>query len=73
VHRLAIFSSPVSACPLRRDGIACRIRVWGPRSSTAAAADLNLLLTEFPDPTAEAAYVLTPKPKAAVVDELYAP
>lgn len=66
-------AEPVADATIRPDGIACRIRAWGPKSNAPAAPDLNLLLTEFPDPAAEATYFLTSKPDTAVADELCTP
>jgi uncharacterized protein len=66
-------AEPVADTTIRPDGIACPVRTWGPQSNAAAAPDLNLLLTEFADPTGEATYFLTSKPEVGVVDELCAP
>jgi hypothetical protein len=66
-------TGPVADTTIRPDGIACRIRAWDPKSNSAAPADLDLLLTEFSDPTGKATYFPTSKPEAAVADELCAP
>ena len=52
--------------------IRCFSALEGPQSNIAAAADPDLLLTEFSDPTGEATYFLTSQPETAVADELCA-
>jgi hypothetical protein len=69
----ASLAEPVGDSTIRPNGIACQIRAWGPNSDPASPPDLRLLLTEFPDPTAEATYFLTAKPDATVPDELCVP
>jgi len=54
-------------------GQACRVRAWGPgRWYPMAKTDLELTLTEFPDPGGEAVYFKIPDPNAKqlVDDEL---
>ena len=69
----ASFAEPVADSTVRPDGIACPIRAWGPNSDPASPPDLRLLLTEFPDPTAEVTYYLTAGTDAGVPDELCDP
>jgi hypothetical protein len=54
-------------------GQACRVRAWGPgRWYPMAKTDLELTLTEFPDPDGEAVYFKIPNPNAGLLvdDEL---
>jgi len=69
----ASLAEPVADSTIRPNGIACRVRAWGPNSDPAAPPDLCLLLTEFPDPTGEATYFLTARPEVTVPDELCVP
>jgi DUF1680 family protein len=52
-------------------GVACRVKAWGPgKWYPHAKPELNLTLTEFPDPAGEAAYFNVPNPNAAeIVDD----
>jgi hypothetical protein len=55
-------------------GWACRVRAWGPGQwYPLAKTDLELVLTEFPDPDGEAIYFKLPNPNAPelVEDELF--
>jgi hypothetical protein len=46
-------------------GVACRLRAWGPgRWYPHAPTDLELTLSEFPDPGGEATYFKVPNPHA---------
>ena len=69
----ASLAEPVADNTVRPDGLACPARAWGPNSDPASPPDLCLLLTEFPDPTAEATYFLTTGPDAGAPDELCGP
>jgi len=69
----ASLAEPVADSTVRPDGLACPIRAWAPNSDPGSPPDLSLLLTEFPDPTAEATYFLTTGPDAGVPDELWGP
>lgn len=66
----ASLAEPVADSTVRPDGIACPIRAWAPTADVTSSPDLRLLLTEFPDPTAEATYFLTAGPDVSVPDEL---
>ena len=53
--------------------LACRVKAWSPDSwYPHAKPDLELLLTEFPDPDGRATYFHVPNPedKSFVDDEL---
>jgi len=67
---------PIPSDAVRPDGLACRIRAWGPgRWYPMAKTDLELVLTEFADPDGQAAYFHVPNPNAElfVEDELVRP
>jgi hypothetical protein len=69
----ASLTGPVSDNRVRPDGLACRVREFRPGSQPPAAkAELELLLTEFPDPGGEATFLLVPDSAAPepVADEL---
>jgi hypothetical protein len=52
-------AGPVPDHSVRPDGLACRVRAFRPGSHPPAAkAELELLLTEFPDPGGEATFLL---------------
>jgi hypothetical protein len=61
---------PVPDNTVRPDGMAFRIKGWSPGQDLSKAADLDLLLTEFPDPGGEAVYFLLSDNTIAVDDEL---
>lgn len=64
---------PLPDDSIHPDGIACKVKAWGPgKWYPHAAPDLELLLTEFPDPSGEATYFNVPNPNAEelVDDEL---
>lgn len=66
---------PVPDDSVRPDGIACKVKAWGPgKWYPHGAPDLELLLSEFPDPNGEATYFNVPNPNAdeLVDDELVA-
>jgi DUF1680 family protein len=52
-------------------GTACHVKAWGPgKWYPHGKPELNLTLTEFPDPTGESAYFNVPNPNAAeIVDD----
>jgi hypothetical protein len=64
---------PLPDNSVRPDGIACKVKAWGPgKWYPHGSPDLELLLTEFPDPRGEATYFNVPNPNAEefVNDEL---
>ncbi len=65
---------PVPDDSVHPGGWACRLQAWGPgRWYPLAKTDLDLVLTEFPDPGGEAIYFKLPNPNAPELldDELY--
>ncbi|MGD9126718.1 MAG: glycoside hydrolase family 127 protein [Planctomycetia bacterium] len=64
------FGDPVADTTIHPDGIACPVRAWSPTAPTTEKPDLQLRLTEFPDPAGTATYFLVPKKTATVDDEL---
>ncbi|MDW8036597.1 MAG: glycoside hydrolase family 127 protein, partial [Thermoguttaceae bacterium] len=77
--RLLVVDTSSLAGPLPDDSVqpagwACRVRAWGPGQwYPLAQTDLELVLTEFPDPEGEAIYFKVPNPNAPELedDELY--
>ncbi|NUQ65221.1 MAG: glycoside hydrolase family 127 protein [Pirellulales bacterium] len=66
---------PIADTTVRPGGIACKVKAWGPgKWYPHGKPELELLLTEFPDPSGEAAYFNVPNPNAGefVDDELLA-
>ena len=66
-------SGPRPDDSVRPSGIACTVKAWGPgKWYPHGSPDLELRLTEFPDPGGEATYFNAPDPNAAefVDDEL---
>ena len=61
---------PVKNESVRPDGLKCRIQAWSDGSDLKQSPDLNLFLTEFPDPTGEAVYFMVPSMDNAIHDEL---
>lgn len=61
---------PVSDASVRRDGIGCRIGVWTPGMGLSAKTDMELTLSEFPDPDGKVTYFRLRDLAAAVDDEL---
>jgi len=57
---------------LRPDGTACRLRAWSPGRGIDLPADLDLTLTEFPDPDGQEIYFRASNADATVEDELIA-
>ncbi len=66
----ASLGNPASDESLRPDGLACRMKAWSPGRDLSAAPDLDLLLTEFPDPTGEEIYFKVPEGAVTADDEL---
>jgi len=67
---------PVADATVRPEGLAAKIRAWRPGAwYPAARPDLELVLTEYPDPAGEAVYFHVPNPyaKGFVEDELVEP
>jgi len=64
---------PVADDSIRPGGLACKVQAWGPGAwYPHAKPDRRLVLTEYPDPSGEAAYFHVPNPRCpgAVPDEL---
>lgn len=57
---------------VRPGGVACRAGAWKPGYGTAPKPDLQLLLTEFPDPGGRATYFRLRDLSVAAADELLA-
>jgi DUF1680 family protein len=51
-------SEPINDETIRPGGTACRVKGWKSRTKTTAAHELDLRLTEFPDPGGEAVWFL---------------
>ena len=62
-------SDPFSDKTTRPDGLAFKVRAWSTEQRVSEDLDLELVLTEFPDPTGEATYFIPSNPAAAVSDE----
>ena len=61
----ASIEGPVEDDTVHPNGMACKLRAWGPGSwYPFTKANLELTLTEFPDPGGEAAYFNVPNPNA---------
>ena len=52
--------TPVSDDSVRPGGVACKVKAWSPNRATTQKPDLNLLLTELPDPTGQFTYFQIP-------------
>lgn len=63
---------PVPSNAVHPGGIACRVKAWKPGFSLARQGDLELTLTEFPDPNGRATYFRLRDDSVAVDDELFA-
>ena len=63
-------SDPVQDDSVRPGGVACRVQAWKPGYTTKRPGDLNLVLTEFPDPGGRAVYFRLQDASVAVDDEL---
>jgi DUF1680 family protein len=66
----ASIGSPIADKAVRPDGMKVLAKAWPPGSETAGSAPLDLVLTEFVDPSGVATYFRLPDPAAAVDDEL---
>ena len=64
---------PVPSDVVHPGGIACPVKAWKPGFSLAEQGDLDLILTEFPDPDGRATYFRLRDDSAAVDDQLFAP
>lgn len=64
-------SGPLNDRMIRPGGIACMVKGWKSGAHTTAAHDLDVLLTEFPDPGGEAVYFLPAQPDGAIDDALW--
>jgi DUF1680 family protein len=64
---------PVPDDSVRPGGLACPVQAWKPGYRAARPGDLNLRLTEFPDPDGRAVYFRLQDLDAAVEDELFGP
>ena len=64
-------TGPFSDSTLRPNGMACRVKAWDP-NEYSSTPNLELLLTEFPDPDGLSSYFILPDPKSKVLvdDEL---
>ncbi|NUQ65081.1 MAG: glycoside hydrolase family 127 protein [Pirellulales bacterium] len=62
--------APSEDARVRPGGLACKVRAWSPGRATTQPSDLELLLTEFPDPSGTAAYYLLSDPSMSQDDEL---
>ena len=72
----ASIEGPIPDDTVRPDGVACRVKAWRPGVFYPHnPPDLELTLTEFPDPDGEATYFLVPNPadERLVDDELTEP
>jgi len=67
------FEEPAPSDIVHPGGIACRVKAWKPGFSLAKQGDLELTLTEFPDPDCRATYFRLRDDSVAVDDELLAP
>jgi hypothetical protein len=66
----ASLGTPVADTSVRPDGVKVLAKAWPPESDTKEAAPLDVLLTEFVDPSGVAAYFRLPDLARAVDDEL---
>ncbi len=55
---------------VRPGGIACKVKAWSSDRDVTKPPDLDLVLSEFPEPTGEATYFLVSDATVAVDDEL---
>ena len=61
---------PIPDESVRPGGIACKVKAWSSRRNISKPPDLDLMLSEFPEPTGEATYFLVSDAAVAVDDEL---
>ena len=66
----ASLGEPLPSDAVRPGGLACRVRAWKPSFDLSARGDLELTLTEFPDPGGRATYFRLRDLSVAVDDEL---
>ena len=66
-------SEPERDDAIRPNGTACRLRAWSPDGDIDGPTDLDLVLSEFPDPDGQEIYFRTASADTAVEDELIAP
>ncbi|HUT37095.1 MAG TPA: beta-L-arabinofuranosidase domain-containing protein [Planctomycetota bacterium] len=66
----ASVTAPQPDTTIRPDGLRCRVKGWSPGKPLAGEPDLELALTEFPDPTGEEIYFRLSDPEPAAGDEL---
>ena len=64
---------PVPSDAVHPGGIACPVKAWKPGFSLARQGDLELTLTEFPDPNGRVTYFRLRDDSAAVDDQLLVP
>ena len=61
---------PIPDESVRPGGIACRVKAWSSDRDVTKPPNLDLVLSEFPEPTGEATYFLVSDATVAVDDEL---
>jgi len=66
----ASLGEPVPSDAVRPGGLACRVRAWKPSFDLSKRGEMELALTEFPDPDGKATYFRLRDMSAAVDDEL---
>lgn len=66
----ASLGTPVADKSVRPDGMKVLAKAWPPESETKDAAPLDVVLTEFVDPSGVATYFRLPDLSKAVDDEL---
>ena len=66
----ASMGEPVPDASVRPDGLACKVQAWKPSLSLRLTGDIELRLTEFPDPDGKATYFRLRDMAPAVDDEL---
>ena len=64
-------ADPIPDDSVHPGGIACRVQAWKPSYATKRPGDLQLTLTEFPDPGGRAVYFRLQDLSVAVDDELF--
>ena len=64
-------TGPIDDTTVRPEGLALRIKAWGPGADRTAEPNLNLRLTEFADPGGEMTYFSSDKPQLEIEDELW--
>jgi DUF1680 family protein len=62
--------APVRDTTVQPNGLACPVKAWSPNRPLSDPPDLELLLTEFADPSGEVTYFLVPDAATTVDDEL---